>query len=508
MRAALLVLPAGLALAACERAPSPPRARHVLLISVDTLRADHLGSYGATSTRTPALDALAEEGVRFADCTAPAATTLASHTSLVTGTYPRTHGVPRNGFVLPRELTTLAERLGAAGFWCAAFLGSFALDARFGFDQGFDHFDQRFDIGVGALGADQDQRSSDAVVGATLAHVDLVRARRGFAREGRLFLFVHLFDPHAPYAPPGAASPASLPRLGAAVARRQASALGVAPEAAPGVARTVAEGLTPALAAAPPPEPDAEDRAIAALYAAEVEAVDRAVGRLVLGLEARGLLAETLVVVTADHGETFWEHPNAWNHGLHVHQTDVHVPLIVRMPGEAGRSAPAARVIDTPVSLVDVAPTVLALAAVESPAVSGGAFDGRSLAPALEGGTLTLVPVFAEATQPGPRVEPPEALAGTAWWNAAKPRAARLGPWKLIVAPYLDAEALVHLPSDPDERVDRRDDPDASDVLATLRRVMAEHDTRLPPRAARFDPAQGLETMRRLEALGYFESRR
>jgi hypothetical protein len=270
---AALALTAWSFVVSCDRRVDS-HIRHVLLISLDTTRADHLGSYGAARARTPALDALAAEGVRFADCTAAAPTTLASHTSLMTGNYPRTHGVPRNGFVLDGANHTLAEALGGLGFWCAAFLGSFALDRRFSFDQGFDHYDQEFDIEVGAGGGDQDQRSAARVTDAVLAHVDVVRARSGFERDGRLFLFAHYFDPHAPYMPPGHAPPGGTqPRIAAAVEAQQLAALravrGDAPAGepirAPGVASVVAHGLTRELASAPPATPSAEDLALRAL---------------------------------------------------------------------------------------------------------------------------------------------------------------------------------------------------------------------------------------------------
>jgi arylsulfatase A-like enzyme len=508
--ASALVLASALAVACDGRDDS--RVRHVLLISLDTTRADHLGSYGASGAATPALDALATEGVRFADCTAAAPTTLASHTSLMTGNYPRTHGVPRNGFVLDPGNETLAEVLGGLGFWCAAFLGSFALDRRFGFDQGFDHYDQEFDIEVGVGGGDQDQRSAERVTEAVLAHVDVVRARRGFERDGRMFLFAHYFDPHAPYLPPGHAAPGgSQPRIAAAVEAHQLAAMRAArgdaqhgaAVRAPGVASVVAHGLTRELALAPAAVPSSEDRALAALYAGEVAALDAAIGRLLVGLEVRGVLEETLVVVSADHGETFWEHPNYWNHGLAVFQTDVHVPLIVRLPTGPGPHSRAARVVTTPVSNVDIAPTILALV--------GGAelrCDGRSLAAALAGGALEARPVFSEATQPGPAVEPqPSELPGR-WWNAAKPRAARLGALKYMRLPYLGLERLYDLAADPGEQHDVLGEAAFTAELAVLRAALDGYERSGPGLPSRFDPAQTVETQRRLEALGYFESRR
>ncbi len=466
----------------------------MLLVSFDTTRADHLGPYGGKAGPTPAFDTLAREGTLYRDCTAAAATTLAAHTSIVTGDLPRTHGVPRNGFVLDPANVTLAERLGGLGFWCAAFLGSFALDRRFGFDQGFDHFDQDFDVGVGAAGADQDQRSAERVTAAALAHVDVVRARRGFERDGRLFLFVHYFDPHAPYVPAGGHAPpgGTLARIGAAVEAQQRAALG----APLGVAKVVAEGLTRELADAPPATPTDEDRALAALYAGEVRAMDAALGQLLVGLEARGLLADTLVVVTADHGETFWEHPNFWNHGLGVHQTDVHVPLVLRGPG-----VPTGHVVAAPVSHIDIAPTVLALLGAP---VQG---EGLDLRPTfLQGPGLPERALFTEATQPGPKVEPSFDERSARWWNDQKPRAARLGSRKYIRAPYLGLERLYDLERDPGELRDLSAEPSEAAHLARLRAALDGYDGRAQVRASRFDPTQSADTVRRLQALGYSEA--
>ena len=130
---------------ACGGRDASPKVRHIILITLDTTRADHLGCYGNPAVQTPALDQLASEGVRFASCASAASTTLASHASILTGTYPHRHGVPRNGFTLSERARTLAEVLDEAGFWCAGFLGSAALTGRTGIDQGFVHWDEDFD---------------------------------------------------------------------------------------------------------------------------------------------------------------------------------------------------------------------------------------------------------------------------------------------------------------------------------------------------------------------------
>jgi hypothetical protein len=178
------------AVCACSRSYQGPYPR-VILISLDTTRADHLSCYGSPLVKTPNIDRLARESVVFRQVTSAAPTTLASHTSIMTGLYPHTHGVVRNGFTLSAENETLAQILKRSGFRTAAFLGSFALDRRFGFDRGFDVFDETFDIALDARNFDQDQRRAAAVTDAALSWVE--KAPREPA-----FLFVHYFDAHVP----------------------------------------------------------------------------------------------------------------------------------------------------------------------------------------------------------------------------------------------------------------------------------------------------------------------
>ena len=206
----LLAIALLLGFAACS--PTPP-AWHVVLISLDTTRADHLSCIAGSDSRaqTPALDLLASEGALFLQAQTAAVTTLSAHTSLMTGTWPHSHGVVRNGFELNSVNQTLAETLGARGYRTRAVLGSFALDSRFGFDQGFEVFDETFDLLVGAGGADQNQRLGEHVTRAALARV------REHDQDEPLFLFAHYFDPHAPYDPPAAMREARAQEIGRTV---------------------------------------------------------------------------------------------------------------------------------------------------------------------------------------------------------------------------------------------------------------------------------------------------
>ena len=489
---------AALGCLSCGDGGEEPAIRHVLFLTLDTTRADQLGCYGNPEVKTPAIDQLSREGTRFADCTSAAATTLSSHVSLFTGTYALHHGVPRNGFVVDAANRTLPEILADNGFWCGAFLGSAALTSRTGFDQGFDHYDEAFDVPASPGGADQSQRRAASVTSAILEKVDELRGRDGGA-DARLFLFAQYFDPHAPYAPPadevaryGAKFPVGdFGQIEAAVRQQQVRA-GVEPVGQQGV---IGGGVSEELMRGAPGVPTETGRTLARLYAGEVSSMDKEIGRLLLGLRMRGLLDDTLVVVTADHGETFWEHGNVWNHGLWVSQTDVHVPLIMRVPG-----AGTGRLVTEPVSAVDVAPTVLDLLGLFEDVGAAG-FDGRSLQDALLGGALPERPIFAVATQPGPALEAAEPR--RAWRGARKPRAVRRGPWKLIEAPYLGMTQLFHLGRDPRETDDLLARQPIPDDAAEMR-VRLEGDMRAFEQSARPLPSSfDAEQSKLLLGLGY-----
>lgn len=491
--------------------------RHVILITLDTTRADHLGCYGSPSVKTPALDQLAREGVLFEACQSAAATTLSSHVSMMTGLYPNQHGVPRNGFTVHDTNLTLAEALDDQGFWCAGFLGSAALTKRTGLDQGFDHWDEGLDLPIEPGGNDQLQRRADALTDAILKHVEETLAQPD-AGDARLFLFAQYFDPHAPYAPPAEARQRYGATLAAggfgeieqAVVEQQQRATGTTQGGQQGV---ISAGLSPELLRGATGAPTEMGLELARLYAGEITFTDQEIGRLLLGLKSLGVLDESLVIVTADHGETRWEHANAWNHGLWVYQTDVHVPLIMRLPAateESSSGAPRRKggAVTTPVSGVDIMPTVLDLIGMDV-RPDGSGFQGRSLVPGLEGEPLPALPVFSEATQPGPSLERPRAGQGPLpWLGARKPCAVRLGDWKLVAAPYLQIEELFQLAQDPGERHDRMasahtgGDAEAAKALANLKEVLQQWRSAAAPKQSNFDKSQASG----LAGLGYSEA--
>jgi arylsulfatase A-like enzyme/Flp pilus assembly protein TadD len=270
--------------------------QNVLLVTIDTLRADALSSYGGPA-QTPNLDRLASEGARFTFAHAQTVVTLPSHTSILTGEYPYEHGMRDNsGFRVRPGTATLATRLKPLGFATGAFVGGFPLTKRFGLTPGFDVYDDQMPETRGAIEISMPERPADAVV---------TRAVDWIGRQPtKFFAWVHCYDPHSPYRPP------------APFASQYSS------------------------------QP----------YYGEVAFVDSALGPLFDRLKT--LPRPTLVIVTADHGEGLGDHGEL-THGMFAYEATLHVPLIVArvVPGES--SPPRSLVIDSPVRHVDIAPTVL-----------------------------------------------------------------------------------------------------------------------------------------------------
>jgi arylsulfatase A-like enzyme len=443
---AVAVLAAG-----CSGWDSTPY-RHVVLISLDTTRADHLGCYGSPRVKTPHIDGIAREGSLFEQATAAAPSTLASHTSLLTGLAPRSHGVARNG-------PSMAEMLGEAGFHAAGFASAFALDSVFGLARGFDHWDEEFELlsGDRAAGVDQSQRRAQTVTDAVLDYLDGLEV-------DRLFLFVHYFDPHVPYDPPppydrmyarpGGLARASLHDVNQSLALHYHE-LGLRPRTYGELFR---EGLSREVVVRADGEPAGRDEDLAALYAGEISYLDEHLGRLLDGLEAHGILRESLLVLAADHGESFWEHGDFWNHGLWVYETGVRVPLIFRLADGRG----AGRRISRPVSTLDVLPTVLELLGLPRPPQ----LEGQSLARALDG---------------------------------ERPRN------KLIRAPYLGVEELFDVLADPGETENllRDPTPEVLRIRDELRAELAAWEATRLPHPSEFLGDEDAEVVDQLRALGY-----
>jgi arylsulfatase A-like enzyme/tetratricopeptide (TPR) repeat protein len=291
-----------LCLSACrhevpERARAAPRDANVLLITIDTTRADHLSCYAPGHARTPNLDALAARGVRFAHATAQVPLTLPSHACIMTGAYPTVHGLrDMGGFVLDTSHATIASLTQAAGFQTAAFVGSRAVAHRFGLAHGFDTYDDD-------MGPQTEEGKLPGVFAERRAGVVTDRALEWLKRSGqkRFFLWAHYYDPHEPY---------------------------------------------------DPPEPYKHEYA-KSLYDGEIAYMDEQIGRLLAGLDQWGLTSRTLVMVIGDHGESLGEHGEA-THGVFLYDATLHVPLLV-----AGPDVPSGKVISEQVRSIDLHPTVM-----------------------------------------------------------------------------------------------------------------------------------------------------
>jgi arylsulfatase A-like enzyme/tetratricopeptide (TPR) repeat protein len=321
---ALCALCAAVAICGCSSREDRPL--NVILISLDTVRPDHLGCYGYDRISTPNIDSLAEESIVFDSAITSVPLTLPSHASLLTGLYPISHGTRINGtFVLADEFTTLAEVLSEQGYSTGAFVGSFVLDSRFGISQGFDTYDDEMSAMPEALSHYKPERTAEAV---TKAAADWVKQV-----EEPFFAFVHYYDPHTPYLPP------------------------------------VAYGMKY-------PE---------RLYDGEIAFTDAEFGKLMNAVRGMGVLERTLIVLVSDHGEGLGDHGER-EHGLLIYDSTMEVAFMIRVPAghELAEASGMPGRVGQVVELIDVFPTVLDMLGIDVSAE----IDGRSVVPLLEGASL------------------------------------------------------------------------------------------------------------------------
>jgi arylsulfatase A-like enzyme/Tfp pilus assembly protein PilF len=371
----------------------PSRPYNLLLVTLDTLRADHLPAYGYDGVATPFIDRLAREGVRFERVTTTVPVTLPAHASIMTGTNPFTHGVRNNGaFVLADGATTLAEVLQGGGYATGGFIGAVVLESPFGIAQGFDTYDGLAQYQA-ASGDESGERPGEEVV-----------ARAGGwirAQQQPFFAWVHMYDPHDPYEPP---------------------------------------------------EPYAS-RYPGSPYDGEIAYVDEMVGRLLQALEEAGAADNTLVVVTADHGEGLGDHGEQ-GHAFFVYDSTVRVPLILWGPGVV----PAGVVPTAPASVVDIFPTVLSLLGLPAAPVDGEDLGDRFRNPAAGGGAA-----YAESLIP---------FLDFGW---SELRALVAGDYKYIEAPEPELYNLTRDPGETDNLVDT--EIERADAMAeTLAELVAGDD--------------------------------
>ena len=447
--------------AACGGSSSP--RPDVILITIDTLRTDHIGAYGSKKTRTPNIDQLAEAGMLFTNAATPMPLTRPAHFSLFTSLYPREHGVLNNALTLPEESTTLAERFRAHGYSTAGFVGVVLLAEASGGAQGFDTFGT----------PSRPKRTADEVIPEALAWV----AKQ--PRDKPFFLWVHLYDPHLPYAPPSEFRSGVNPALEKEWGNLNWKQLkAIAKQNNGDIPRPVLEHAK-------------------ALYRGEVEFTDYWLGKFLQDIESMRGLDETIVAFTADHGECF-ENGVYFEHSDCLYDGAISIPLILRHP----ISFPPGSKNFAQVSLLDIAPTILQAAGLPAPdTMSGKAIQGLSFEE--DRYTLLQYPMY----QPG-AANARSKKTQTIRTVAGQPvRAILLNQemtgavghdWKLLRAE--GGPELYEAGSDSSTELNRSEtEPETRmQMEETLDTLLREHPMRV------LDPALINEEMRRtLEALGY-----
>ncbi|MBI4493529.1 MAG: sulfatase-like hydrolase/transferase [Chloroflexi bacterium] len=435
-------------------APAPARRPNVLIITIDTLRADHLGIYGNSRVSTPAMDRLGQQGVVFQNAIVQQPNTNASHATLFTGAYPSTHGVRAHMLdTLRDQMVPLAEHVRGFDYTTAGIFSWVSLEPAYsGLDRGFDSYDdvavnlpaylaskplqalaagykkvvQRlalahlFDHELGAA-----KRVEEVLDGK--ADVTTDAAIRWLNERGQepFFLWLHYFDPHYPYTPP--------PPFDSLYVEPCDSCLD-------GSMQTV-----DLIHAGQQPSP-AEVQRLIGLYDGEIAFTDQELGRLLQALQELDLADDTLVVLTGDHGESFGDH-GLWFHGYGLYQTEVHVPLLMRYP----RALPAGTSVQEPVGTLDVMPTILELLQLPSPAT----VEGRSLLPLVRGeeaaGSRAVIT----------EIDEQDSQLSVVWRK-----------WKLIVDTATWQAQLYDLERDPGERADLA--AAEPEVVGQLRKVLDE----------------------------------
>lgn len=497
-----------------EESLEPPRP-NVLLVTIETLRADHVGAYGYPRNTTPNLDRLAAQGARFEDTVAQAPFTLPSIASLMTGRTPPRHGVRNHPATLSPDLETVAERFRAAGYQTAAMTRHTWLRPKSGLDQGFDEYhNNKFSAGL-------DARSL------SLAAVDWLEARDP---ERPFFLWLHFLDPHLPYTP-------SYPY---AVLYRKEHAAEPRVKHLRSMLAVERDGYQATPYADIPGGPhydlvfpyyadnealldlafwrrsrgsiffggaryDAEDVSeLRDLYDGAIAYTDDNLGRIMSALEELGIDASTIVAVTGDHGEAFGEHGLHFTHDFTLYDEVLRVPLVLRHP-EAIRPGNAVR---QQVRLMDLAPTLLELAGVDPGTLAEA--DAVSLVPLVTGRTLPFLNAFAESAPRRPMFPEHERI----YYDGVrgKWRMLRTDRWKLIKVPHPDGDRheLYDLVSDPGETHDLFDElpGEAAKLLPVLEAWMRTDPARDHDKGADEEAElEGLDPAaeQQLRTLGYIQ---
>jgi arylsulfatase A-like enzyme len=440
-----------------------PGGPNVLLISIDTLRPDHLGCYGYERPTSPALDALAAEGARFTTAVSPTSWTLPAHMTLLTALPPEVHGVIDDGLRLDASTVTLAEVLRARGYATAGFVSGPYLDAGYGFARGFDHYDDYSAVRLSQPAVHR-ARTSPALFGVLDAWLEEWHVAP--APRKPFFVFLHMWDVHYDFNPPPPYDTLFDPTYTGDVDGEDFE-----------TGTQVYAGM---------PARDLEH--VIALYDGEIRYTDEWVGRIVDALRRRGVLDETVTIVTSDHGEEFFEH-GMKGHRNGLYDESIRVPLVIRHP----TAIPPGTVVDRQVRLMDVAPTVLALTTTPPPPTFGlpqtaELYAARSLLPLIQGTApdQPSPPAFADLH---PHVQ----------------SAIRHESKKLIQTPFTDPkDHLFDLQKDPNEQTNlATTDPQSKTALE--QELAAWHATaKIAAKTARA-AAMTEDHKEALRALGYIE---
>ncbi len=447
------------------RGAPPERPANIILIVVESLRGDHVGCYGYTRDTTPATDALAADGIQFRRAFASSGWTMPSVMSLMTSLPPSEHGAVSYRHALAAERTTLAAELKRGGYRTAGIVANPTLSGEYGFRRGFDLYadftilcDSPIDAAAG-YGKTEPGRARSTSAETTRLAVPWLAARKADPSTP-FFLFLFYFDPHYDYVP--------MPPYDALFTDRQYAGT----QKGRGIPQLRGSRI------------DAADQAqIMALYDGEIRCVDDQIGRLLSELRRLELYDNTLILVTSDHGEEFWDHGGT-AHGHTLYEELLHVPLVIRLPG--GRHSGLR--IDTNAGLIDLMPTILEVVGLPVPAQC----QGRSLMPCLSGDGPSDVPLIAETSIEG------------------RLAAIRVGSRKAIIEHSAtatgDVLALFDLGEDPHERrnlVGTAQEADFAPLPALLRsRGPRSH---APPLPDKQKPALNPAVLRQLRSLGYVQ---
>ena len=461
MAAGALIVVLAVASLACQEPASKPDPVDVLIITIDTLRADALEPYGAIDTLTPNIAQFSEQGIVYESATTPITVTRPAHSSIFTGLYPDQHGVLHNGYVLPEENQTLAEVLKGQGYQTGGFVGVRLLGLPSGLGQGFDTFNAP---------VEKVQRRANKVVDPAIEWLENTDP------ETPVLMWVHLYDPHLSYNPP------------------QAFRRGVDPELSKSLKHIRWNTLKKVVAENDGNVPAKVLEHARLLYRGEVEYTDRQVGRLIRSFDRLRDLSQSMVVLTADHGECF-ENGIFFTHQDCLWEGTIRVPLIVRYPGGIG----AGIRIDHRVSNLDVTPTVLFELGltVEEP------IPGQRLQEVMESPRDRYVLIRPPKVRYPDKVIPRRKVIKSV---AQEPVAERTDPrtrgvvsrwWKYLGTPA--SEQLFRLP----DEVRNLAETDPATLEELLQALEAERS--LYPAGAPAPESEDAATLEMLEALGYVQ---